>query len=277
MDAEEAITGWNENARRYANAAGKHGDYNKENVLNPALFELLGDVSGKRALDAGCGEGYLSRLLEERGAEVVAVDFSQAMVDIAKSRTPSDSTITFLHGNIESLRGMEDASFDLVVSSMVLQDVPDHGAALRELRRVLRNDGDLLLAISHPCFSSDGSWYRSESGERLFWRTDNYFYETARPQQPMPGVQGTVNYFHRALTTYFRSFKDAGLVVDDLVEPRPSEDVIHRIPGFKNDLRMSHFIVFRLSKRGVANHCVERTPRTSPLTQDITGPRGRQC
>ena len=65
----------------------------------------------------------------------------------------------------------------------------------------------------------------------------------------MPDAQGRINYFHRTLTTYFISFRDAGFLVEDLVEPRPSEDVIRRIPGFKNDLRMSHFIVFRLSKQ----------------------------
>ena len=249
MDAEEAIAGWNENAQRWADATGEYGDHNKENVLTPVLLELMGDVRGKRVLDAGCGEGYLSRLMARHGAEVVAVDFSRDLLEIAKARTSEEGDITYIHANVEALSGVEDRTFDLVVSSMVLQDVPDHLSALREMRRVLKDDGTLVLAIAHPCFSSDGFWHRSESGEKLFWRTDNYFYETARPQQPMPDAQGKINYFHRTLTTYFRSFKDASFFVENLVEPRPSEDVIRRSPGFKNDLRMSHFIVFQLCKQ----------------------------
>ena len=249
MDAEQAITGWNENAQRYADAAGEYGDHNKENVLNPVLFDLMGDVRAMRVLDAGCGEGYLSRLIARQGAEVVGVDLSQDLLEIAKRRTPKESKIAYLHANVEALNGVADRTFDLAVSSMVLMDVPDHMSALHEIRRTLKDDGKLILAIAHPCFTSDGTWHRSECGEKLFWRTDNYFHETARPQQPMPDVKGTIHYFHRTLTTYFRSFKQAGFFVEELVEPRPSEDVIVRNPGFRNDLRMSHFIVFRLCKQ----------------------------
>lgn len=249
MDAEEAIVGWNEIAQRWADTTGKYGDHNKENVLTPVVLELLGNVQGMRVLDAGCGEGYLSRLIAQQGAEVIAVDFSRNLLEIAKGRTPNGSKVTYLHANLEALIGMEDRSFDVIVSSMVLQDVPDHASALHEMHRVLKGDGRGILAISHPCFTSDGSWHRSESGEKLFWRSDNYFYETARAQQPMPDTQAMIYYFHRTLTTYFRSFRNAGFLVEDLVEPRPSEDVISRTPGFKNDLRMSHFIVFALRKQ----------------------------
>ena len=249
MDAEQVVDCWTRNAERYADATGEYGDHNKKNVLNPVLFDLMGDLRGMRVLDAGCGEGYLSRLIARQGAEVVAVDFSRVLLEIAKRRTPKESNITYLHANLEALDGLADRTFDLVVSSMVLQDVPDHASALHEMRRVLKDDGRLLMAVAHPRFSSDGVWYRSESGEKLFWRTDNYFYETPRPQQPMPDAEGNLYCFHRTLTTYFRSLKDAGLSVEDLVEPRPSEDVIRRSPGFRNDLRMSHFIVFRLGKQ----------------------------
>ena len=78
---------------------------------------------------------------------------------------------------------------------------------------------------------------------------DNYFHETPRVTQPMPDTDGTIYTFHRTLTTYFRSFRETGFVVEEVVEPYPSKEVIQQIPGFQNDLRMSHFIVFRLRKR----------------------------
>ena len=65
----------------------------------------------------------------------------------------------------------------------------------------------------------------------------------------MPDVEGVIYYFHRTLTTYFRAFKEAGFFVEGLIEPHPSKEVIRRHPGFRNDLRMSHFIVFRLRKQ----------------------------
>jgi ubiquinone/menaquinone biosynthesis C-methylase UbiE len=246
MNAEEAITRWEANAQAYADAAGDQGDHNKQHVLNPVLLQLLGDVAGKRILDAGCGEGYLSRLLAERGAKMVGVDFSRNLVEIARSRSGGRNGVAFHHANVESLAMFEDGCFDLVVCSMVLMDLPDHLAALRELRRVVKETGELIVAINHPCFTSDGYWRRGENGEKLHWGMDNYFYETPRQQVPMPGMKGELIYFHRTLTTYFKSFSEAGLSVEEVVEPYPSEDVIAKIPAFRNDLRMTHFIVFRL-------------------------------
>ena len=53
------------------------GDIHRVVLLNPTIFSLLGEVDGNHLLDAGCGEGYLSRLLVKKGARVTAVDFSQ--------------------------------------------------------------------------------------------------------------------------------------------------------------------------------------------------------
>ena len=249
MDANEAIKRWDVNALEYAEGMGEFGDHNKEHVLNPVLFELIGEVDGLDVLDAGCGEGYVSRALAKNGARVVAVDYSKELLTIARTRTPDDADITYTHANVESLDGVADQAFDMVVSSMVLMDLPDYVSALGEMRRVLKDDGRIVLVIAHPCFTSEGIWHRDESGKKLFWRIDNYFHETARPQYPTLKVEGEMHYFHRTLTSYFKAFKTAGLSVDRLVEPHPSDEVIAKIPNFANDLRMSHFIVFELSKQ----------------------------
>jgi SAM-dependent methyltransferase len=55
-------------------AIGPEGDFGRRALLNPAIFRLLGDVRGQTILDAGCGNGYLSRLLADRGGTVVGVE-----------------------------------------------------------------------------------------------------------------------------------------------------------------------------------------------------------
>nr|WP_130859859.1 methyltransferase domain-containing protein [Gracilibacillus phocaeensis] len=80
---EEAIKRWDRFADQYAKTHAAHGDIHKEVLLNPVLFKLLGDVKGKRILDAGCGEGYLSRKLAQSGAKVTAVDYAERMLEIA--------------------------------------------------------------------------------------------------------------------------------------------------------------------------------------------------
>jgi 2-polyprenyl-3-methyl-5-hydroxy-6-metoxy-1,4-benzoquinol methylase len=49
---------------------GDQGDLTRQYLLNPALFALLGDVGGLSILDAGCGQGYLARLLAKQGASL---------------------------------------------------------------------------------------------------------------------------------------------------------------------------------------------------------------
>ncbi len=57
----------------------------------------------KKLLDAGCGEGYLSRILAKQGAMMTAVDYAEKMIEIAKERTTSKEAIVYKQGNCEKL------------------------------------------------------------------------------------------------------------------------------------------------------------------------------
>ena len=65
------------------------------------LSRVPADLSGARILDAGCGTGMLSQIAAERGAEVVAIDISPSLIEIARRRTPADlqSQITYSSGD----------------------------------------------------------------------------------------------------------------------------------------------------------------------------------
>jgi len=54
------------------------------------LLEMAGDVSGRRVLDAGCGEGHAARLFARHGADVVAVDISPKLLHLARSFEDQD-------------------------------------------------------------------------------------------------------------------------------------------------------------------------------------------
>src|SRR5699024_8100395 len=123
VHSEEVIKRWDRFADTYAKNHGQHGDPHKEVLLNPTLFALMGNVSGMEVLDAGCGEGYLSRMISRKGAKVTAEDYSRRRLDIAKARTPKKLSIHSPWGNCEGLHFLEDQSFDLVVSNMVIQEL----------------------------------------------------------------------------------------------------------------------------------------------------------
>ena len=242
---------WDTHAEVLTAQFTSEGDLSRKVLLNPVLLSLLGPVKTKRVLDAGCGEGYLSRILADKGATVVAVDYSWKMLEIARKRTPAEYAITYYYGNCEDLSFLKDESFDIIVSNMVLQDLFDYEKAMNEMYRLLIKKGAFIFSILHPCFSTpESKWIKNEKGEKLYWKVDRYFDETVREHPWPPGVKNGVLLFHRTLTSYFSVIKKVGFTLEELIEPKPSQDMIQQHPYFKDDLRMCQFLVFKLRKNG---------------------------
>jgi ubiquinone/menaquinone biosynthesis C-methylase UbiE len=106
--------------------------------------------SADRVLDVGCGPGYFARMLAEAvGAEgsVVGIDAVPEMVEYAGRKARCLANCRFQSGTAQSL-DFADASFDVVVSSLMMHHLPAEARqhAVREMRRVLRPGGRLLLA-----------------------------------------------------------------------------------------------------------------------------------
>jgi 2-polyprenyl-3-methyl-5-hydroxy-6-metoxy-1,4-benzoquinol methylase len=57
--------------------------------LLPPLLEVLGDITSCQVLDAGCGEGYLARVLTARGAHVTGIDLSPRLIELARAKDPA--------------------------------------------------------------------------------------------------------------------------------------------------------------------------------------------
>lgn len=246
-DAGEAIRRWDDFAEAYSKNHTEQGDLHKEVLLNPVLFSLLGNVNNKKILDAGCGEGYLSRLLAGSAAAVTAVDSSCRMLEIAKNRTPKDLVIDYKHANCENLTILENQSFDLIVSNMVIQDLANIEKVFQEMHRLIVDGGSFIFSILHPCFvTPESGWERTESGEKLHWNVDEYFNEGVYEQDL--GDKEKMLFFHRTLTSYINTLIKTGFILEKIVEPKPSKEMLKRYPSFEEDLRCADFIVFKLIK-----------------------------
>jgi ubiquinone biosynthesis O-methyltransferase len=116
-----------------------------EKIEQRLILDMMGELAGRRILDAGCGDGALACAAASRGAVVTGIDPDPAMLDAARSRaTEAGVRATFLNGRVERLP-FPDASFDVVASITVLCFVPDAAGAVREMARVLRPSGRLVL------------------------------------------------------------------------------------------------------------------------------------
>ncbi len=129
----------------------KHAAFQRD-VGHLLLAKLPADLSGKRVLDLGCGTGYFSALLQQRGADVVCVDISQEMLNQARQRC-TQGKATYVLADAENLP-FEDCSVDYVFSSLALQWCTDLSYPLKEVRRVLKNGGKGFFSTL-----TDGSLY----------------------------------------------------------------------------------------------------------------------
>jgi SAM-dependent methyltransferase len=116
-----------------------------------ARIERFGLPTGHgRALDFGCGVGRITRALAQHFAECVGVDISPRMIDQARELNCDQPRCRFLVNRGQDLAGLQDASFDLVYTRIVLQHLPDRNAIetyLAEFVRTLRSGGLLVFQL----------------------------------------------------------------------------------------------------------------------------------
>lgn len=154
----------------------------------PKVFDVAFDavtaLSPRRVLEVGCGPGDFARRLQEDGIEVVAVDQSEQMVELARGRGV-DARV----GDVQSLP-FADGSFDAAVANFMLYHVPDLDRAIAELARVAQ----ALVAATNGYDQLREMWnivgrdlgdrrglFMRETGEELLRR---HFAEAARIDLP---------------------------------------------------------------------------------------------
>jgi ubiquinone/menaquinone biosynthesis C-methylase UbiE len=136
ITTREAYAGW---AASYDEAANQLLD-----LEQPVVREILDGLSAGVALDAACGTGRHTAYLASLGHEVIGVDSSPEMLEVARTKVP---TGTFHEADLLDLP-LDDDSVDLVVCAIALTHVPDLAQALREFVRVLKPNGHLVISDS---------------------------------------------------------------------------------------------------------------------------------
>ena len=169
---------------------------------------------GRQTVDIGCGEGRLARDLKGLGHRIVAIDSSPSLVAAARERDPSMDVRVADAATLP----LEDASADLAVAFMSLQDIDDMPAVIGEVARVLEPSGRFCMAIVHP-LNSAGRFEQSTS-DAHFVISGNYlgafnYADTVERN----GLMMTFHSQHRPVEAYFIALEKAGLLVEALREP----------------------------------------------------------
>jgi ubiquinone/menaquinone biosynthesis C-methylase UbiE len=184
-----------------------------------AVESLMGDVRGLRVCDLACGQGRVARYLASQGAQVVGVDVSAKMLEIARRYKAAESRgITYVQADVTRPDTVGVGTFDGVVCNMALMDVPDLESALQTISQILRAGGWFVFSILHPCYNPARSGERA-TPQGVVRTVAGYFTEGYWRSDVRPGPPGKVGSYHRMLSTYVNALFAAGLTIEQMAEP----------------------------------------------------------
>jgi SAM-dependent methyltransferase len=207
--------GWDESSSAWISAMGDRGDFSREHILDPVMMERATARNFESALDVGCGEGRFCRLLRANHVPVVGIDPTEALLAEARLR---DSIGQYQTARAENLP-FAAASFDLVVSYLTLVDIPDFRSGLREMVRVLRPGGTLLIAnINSFITSCPKGWIKEQDGRYAHYPVDRYMEEFPEWVE-WSGIR-VVNW-HRPFAAYMKELLAHRLSLTFFDEPQP--------------------------------------------------------
>ena len=121
-----------------------------ENTFNRAVYDGTGEAvarmirPGDRVLECACGTGAISVAIAQVCARLVATDYSEGMLKQARKKLAKHLNVTVEQADITDLRYADD-SFDAVVAGNVIHLLPEPGDALKELKRVVRPGGTIIV------------------------------------------------------------------------------------------------------------------------------------
>lgn len=211
------------------------------------LREMIPNLKDKTVLDLGCGFGWHCRYAREQGARsVIGIDLSEKMIQRARDMT-DDPSISYKKASLEDI-DFPNAQFDVVISSLVFHYMHSFKVICEKVNRWLSPGGSFVFTVEHPIFTSrdEQDWYYGENGNRLHWPVDHYQDERVR-QTEFLGED--VTKYHRTLSTYINDLIDSGFVIRRIEESFPSEEMLHRIPNMKDEMRRPMFLMIASEKR----------------------------
>ncbi len=128
----------------------EHGEFKTLHAINPLRIEFIErytHLAGQKMVDVGCGGGILSEGLAKRGAQVLGIDLSEDLLDIADLHgLETGVSVQYQKISVETLAHQQPASFDHVVCMEMLEHVPDAGSIISACAKLVKPNGMVFFS-----------------------------------------------------------------------------------------------------------------------------------
>jgi ubiquinone/menaquinone biosynthesis C-methylase UbiE len=260
MNHEEAGRYWQANADTWTRLARAGYDVYRDYLNTPAFLKMLPNVTGLAGLDIGCGEGHNTRLIAKRGALVAAIDIAEDFIAHAQyAEVQEPLGIEYRVASAVELP-FADAGFDFATGFMSFMDIPETDRVLAEAWRVLKPGGFLQFSICHPCFDTPhrrnlrdawGRTYAIEVGDyfrNLEGEVSEWLFKAAPPHVKKGLPKFRTPRFTRTLHQWLNLLIDTGFHLEQVAEPRPSDETVRACPDVQDAQIVAYFLHIRVRK-----------------------------
>ena len=227
-----------------------------DNVPYEAWAEFLQErlreygITDGLMLDLACGTGRMTTLMAGRGFDLIGVDSSMDMLQIARERgsEKADSCLYLLQDMREfELYGTVRSVISVCDSINYVTEEEDLLHVFSLVNNYLDPGGIFLFSCEHPVFTAQGSqdWLYDEKGEIRCFPVDRYYYQGERDAI---FLGEHVRKYHRTFTGYLKPLLKLGFTVTDFEEPMPTEEARRTIPGMEDEMRRPMMMIIKATK-----------------------------
>jgi 2-polyprenyl-3-methyl-5-hydroxy-6-metoxy-1,4-benzoquinol methylase len=220
-------------------------------ILDPKLFEVLGDVKGKKILEIGCGVGNTTLHLARLGAICTGIDYAEKAIEIAKANAAKANTK--IDYRVMDVRDMHELKkgFDIVVCVVLFPHLPKYehiSKTLAQAYGLLKPEGRFVLAEPHPTFD----FYMRERLQKMDFKYPKsgqiYDFVMEIGENSLKSRA-----YHWTLGDYYTAIVKSGFIVKNLYEPMPSEKLKKLDPRwYAEKTRYPPYMILDCAKYGNA-------------------------
>jgi len=200
------INQWDTYAKVFEEGMGEGGDELHTKLINPLIFKFLGVYEGKRILDAGCGNGYLVKLLSKQAKHVTGADAAKELLKLAKKRTQKITNIDYTEVNLLDPLPFAHASYEVVIANMVLQYLPQLATFALEAFDVLKPNGQLIVLVDHPGHALFDRAQELAGKPNPKWLTRASYFTSGQRRKKSLWDKAVLEYYHRPVQEYINVF-----------------------------------------------------------------------
>ena len=227
-----------------------HWAQQEELLLLKPYLSIIGKTKNKTILDIGCGSGWITKIIAKNAKKIIGIDTSSSLIKIAKDEN-SQKNIEYKVLDAEKINQFKN-KFNIIISALTFQLIIPQKKLLNVLKTCnlkLKKNGNLVILVPHPCFINQN---KRKYNKYIVKKNFNYFINPqeyiVKLKSKKGALQFKTNFYN--LETFSTSFKKAGFIIEEIIEPKVTKNLIAKYPNlWYFELKKPFYIIFNLIKK----------------------------